>query len=149
MGLPIIPIIETKMDCTKCHSRCNAECCSCTSPIPKDIYERNKDKIVTQPIQIIETDGKGRDFKDEKAIVALTEHHKCIFLNIDLSCNIYEDRPWICKKFGDESHPYLTCSHQSKDGRVRSRQERRAIERENSKDSSKNIGLCMKMLDTK
>ena len=141
MSLPVIQIIETKMDCSKCHSQCLASCCSCAAPIPKDIYERNKDKIVTQPIEIFETEGQDINLKDEIAIIALTEHHQCIFLNIDLSCNIYEDRPWICRKFGDESHPFLTCSYQSKDGRVRSRQERRAIERETAKTLEKNTGL--------
>ncbi len=143
----MIPIIETKMDCTKCHSKCHAECCSCTAPIPKDIYERNKHKIVTQPIEVIETEGQDINLKDEIAIVALTEHHQCIFLNIDLSCNIYEDRPWICKKFGDETHPYLTCSYQSKDGRIRSRQERRAIERSNEKNLENNLGLSLNLLN--
>lgn len=139
MPLPQFSIVETKMDCTKCHSRCLAECCSCTSPIPKDIYERNKDKIVTQPLEIMESEGTGQDGKSEIAIVGLTEYRQCMFLNPDLSCNIYEDRPWICKKFGDESHPLLTCSHQSKDGRIRSRQERRAIERTNMKKMEKQI----------
>lgn len=146
MPLPMIPIIETKMDCSKCHSRCLAECCSCSVPISKDIYERNKHKIVTQPIEIIETEGYGLDIKNEKAIVALTKHHQCIFLNEDLSCNIYDDRPWLYKKFGNETHPFLTCSHQSKEGRIRSRQERRAIERKSHEKLIKNIELTKKWI---
>jgi Fe-S-cluster containining protein len=67
----------------------------------------------------------------------LTEDRRCVFLNDDLSCNVYEDRPWVCKKYGDESCSFMTCPFQSKEGRIRSRQERRKIERENLSDFKK------------
>lgn len=64
-------------------------------------------------------------------VLPMTENLKCCFLNTDLSCNIYDDRPNICKKFGDESHSFMTCHFQDKHGRIRSRQERRKLERAN------------------
>lgn len=35
--------------------------------------------------------------------------NKCPFLRDDYKCNIYDRRPEICRKFGDGSHPLLTC----------------------------------------
>ena len=45
-------------------------------------------------------------------------------------CKIYNERPEVCKRFGDESHPALCCPYQDKNGRVRSRAERRYTERQ-------------------
>ncbi len=59
-----------------------------------------------------------------------TKTHRCPFLTYDLKCNIYENRPFVCREFGKESHERLKCSFQDKDGRERSRQERRLIERQ-------------------
>jgi Fe-S-cluster containining protein len=125
------------MDCKKCHEQCKAACCTVFF-IPKEIFDRNLDKIVTQPEKIdvvedvflIEDLVEGREKPRPRLhIVAHTEDLKCCFLNKDLSCNIYEDRPYVCRKFGDESNITMTCSFQAKDGRIRSRQERRKLER--------------------
>lgn len=130
------------MNCKNCHKKCQAACCG-VCPIPKDIFERNKEKIISNPCEILEVNGpdiaddlgettinelkerKGKDF-----IIPITKNMKCCFLNEDLSCNIYQDRPNICKKFGDESHLFMTCLFQDKNGKIRSRQESRKIERQ-------------------
>lgn len=63
--------------------------------------------------------------------VHITEerHGICPFLGLDDRCTIYHDRPEVCHIFGSEIAITMTCSYQSKDGRIRSRQERRDIER--------------------
>ena len=54
----------------------------------------------------------------------------CPFLGLDDRCSVYDDRPDICRVFGDESSSVASCAYQDKDGRARSRQERRAVERD-------------------
>ncbi len=133
------------MDCPKSHAKCKASCCG-SCPIPADIFYRNQDKIVTKPIKLTEHYGpdilddlQADPYKDigqrpdKLFILPVTESLKCCFLNEDLSCNIYEDRPLICRKYGDETHPMMTCPYQSKEGRCRTRQETRSILRKNEK----------------
>ena len=129
-----------KMDCSKSHSKCKASCCGCF-PMPKEIFERNKDKIVTHPIETKEMNGPdlAEDLslevlgKDIATILPITPNLKCVFLKEDYSCNIYEDRPRLCRKFGDETHPCMTCVYQDKNGRCRSRQETRYLNRKMDK----------------
>jgi len=114
-------------DCKKMHPKCKAHCCGIV-PIPKEIYNSNKDKIVRPPHELIE---------DADCYIPLTADALCVFLDGDLNCNIYENRPDVCRKFGDESHPMLFCPVLDKNGRERSRQNRRAVERQTSKYLSK------------
>ena len=114
-------------DCKKMHSKCKAECCGVV-PIPNEIYENHKDKIVRQPNDL---------FRTEDCVVPITDGAYCIFLNTDLSCNIYEDRPEVCRKYGDESHPMLFCPVLDQNGKERCRQNRRQVERQTSRYMSK------------
>ena len=110
----------------KCHA-----CCCGMIPIEKDLYNANIDKIVTKPVDITEDTfpdpfdkGKEKDF-----LMPRTENGKCCFLKDDYKCAIYEDRPRICKTYGDESIASLSCHWQDKTGRKRSRQARRLLQR--------------------
>lgn len=118
-------LLKSNFDCFRIHHKCKAECCSDFVPIPKEIYARNQNKIINKSLIALSD--------ENNHIIASTENGKCIFLNKDFTCNIYDDRPPICAKFGDETHPMLCCSYQGKDGHIRSRQEKRKIERENTK----------------
>ena len=109
------------MDCSKCLDKCKAECCSVV-PFEKDRFYRNK--RVREILELTEFDG---------IVIPTTKDGKCPFLGHDLQCTIYDDRPDVCRKFGDESHILMTCAYQDKDGRVRSRQERRQISRQHEK----------------
>ena len=113
----------TCFDCKKLHPICKANCCGIV-PFPKSIYYANQDKMNRQPIDtmIVESD-----------IIPITNDGHCVFLNEDLSCNIYDQRPDVCRKYGDESHPMLCCPVLDKHGRERSRQGKRMIERQNNK----------------
>ena len=106
------------------HSKCHAECCNDLTPIPKELYEKNVQLVVNKILEI-------KPLYD--ALRIQTESGKCCFLNADFTCNIYENRPELCRKFGDESHPMMKCRWMSKCGRERSRQDKRMIERSNAK----------------
>ena len=122
-------------NCKNHHSKCKAGCCGIV-PMSKERWDRNQDKIVTSPIKVeypgwtgkMETKDK-REWVMEGEVLPITETLKCCFLNEDLSCNIYEDRPDICREFGSEDHLQLSCPYQNKDGKDRSRQAKRMIER--------------------
>lgn len=107
------------MSCPNCkifHSKCKADCCSFV-PIDRKIYVENFDKQARHVKELVEMDAIG-DF-----VVPVTEDGKCVFLSSDLNCNIYENRPDVCKKFGNETHINLTCSYQTKNGLKRSKKD--------------------------
>lgn len=131
-------------DCDKLKPRCKAACC-CPFPIDAEIFERNRHKIVRPIVQeehfedFIVDENSMKDPASAKRgplILALGEFdkevgsHRCPFLTYDLKCNIYDERPATCREFGKESHILLTCCFQDKDGRERSRQEMRSLDRQ-------------------
>ena len=110
-----------KMNCFKCDiKKCKAQCCTWV-PFNINFLEKNADKMV-RPVFAIVTDekekvgkpithvekrienGKEVDFIDERKQI-------CPFLTDNYKCNIYKNRPEICKCFGtklSEDHPF-TC----------------------------------------
>lgn len=91
--------------------------------MPKELLERFpqvRPATVVQPIS--DTHVMAVHITEER-------HGICPFLGLDDRCTIYHDRPEVCHIFGSEIAITMTCSYQSKDGRIRSRQERRDIER--------------------
>ncbi len=128
-------------NCSKCLHKCKAICCSII-PIEKEFFESHE-HLAIRPVvekqemffpkieeEILEDLQEYCKIIPEKMhVVPITEDAKCCFLKEDLSCAIYEERPRICRDFGNEKHLYLTCIYQTKDGNVRSRQERRSLER--------------------
>lgn len=113
-------------------------CCSIV-PFSKERWERNQHRIITQPKRIMPGYGESKITENsnevilEGDIIPETGTGKCPFLRDDMLCNIYEDRPDICKKFGTESHLMMKCHFQDKEGRERSRQANRHILREQAK----------------
>lgn len=73
-------------------------------------------------------------------VIPITENGKCPFLQSDYGCAIYNDRPAICKKYGDETHPFMTCSYQTKDGEARPEKERKKIAEVHTKATNKTLG---------
>ena len=111
-------------ECFKYHTKCKAACCGVV-PIEKEIYERNRDKLVN-PVE--------KEFPmDDTHICPVTADMMCPFLNKNLTCNIYHDQPSVCKKYGDETHVCLKCPMQDKNGRERSRQDSRKVVRDQEK----------------
>lgn len=118
---------QESMDCSKCIKTCKANCCG-PIPFPKEFFEKHKP--VREILQKIEQDG---------LIIAICKENYCTFLGEDFKCSIYEDRLFICNKFGDAEHPFSTCIYQDKDGRIRSRQEKRKLQRKIGKEVDKRI----------
>lgn len=114
-------------DCKKMHPKCKAQCCGVV-PIPKEIYDRNKDKIQRKANETLDAGD---------CLIPITADAYCVFLDGDFNCAIYEDRPDVCRKFGDESHPMLFCPYINKEGKERCRQSRRQVERQSAKYMSK------------
>lgn len=109
------------MNCEKCIEKCKAACCG-ISPFKREFVKKNppKRKVITET-----------DLGNEVALE--TEGWVCAYLGDDYRCTVYDKRPEVCKLFGSEKHPALVCPYQDKDGRIRSRQERRNIERSENK----------------
>jgi Fe-S-cluster containining protein len=115
-----------ELDCKNQHCKCKAECCGFNF-FESELWEKNQNKIISKPIEI-------QSFPDLKQVRPKTESGYCPFLRKDYHCNIYENRPEICREFGSESTPFMSCAYLKKDGTERSRQERRSIQRMISKD---------------
>lgn len=78
--------------------QCHAACCY-NIPFEHNELERFADKIVNEVLFTLPMGGS--------AVVAFTvedfldiQHNKCPFLRHDCKCNIYENRPDVCRKFG-------------------------------------------------
>jgi Fe-S-cluster containining protein len=84
--------------------------------------------------------------KEVELVMPFTKDGYCPFLNKDYTCNIYDDRPAVCQRYGSEERSCLRCPYQDKDGRTRSRQESRSILRQAAKEAEKliNIGKSSK-----
>ena len=94
-------MIQCKCDVKKCH----AGCCGLV-PIPMETYMKYREKAprkeaITEPF----FDGN---------IVAVDADGVCVFLTNDYSCSIYDERPEVCRKFGEDNHPLLQCPHLKK-----------------------------------
>jgi len=78
-------------------------CGECCGPVPinKEIFEKNKDKIEDfDSLQIL--------VNDEDYWIACRSDLTCSFYNKKKGCLIYEDRPNVCKLYGNI--PELKCS---------------------------------------
>lgn len=118
-------------DCNNCLANCKADCCHQPVPMENTFIATH---IPIRPIirrqalgdnmsVVTANDERLGDMSDGKI------HGVCPFLGMDDKCSVYADRPTVCKMFGNEMNVFMTCSFQAADGRVRSRQERRQIER--------------------
>jgi Fe-S-cluster containining protein len=110
-----------RLDCKAMHSKCKATCCGVID-FDKEFWEIHQHKVITKPIKVI-------PFPDGRTIMPETESGYCPFLNEDYHCNIYEDRPNVCREYGDGSTPYMSCPFLRRDGSQRSRQEKRYLQR--------------------
>jgi len=121
-------------NCSEFLDECHACCCG-VLPFERDLYNANEAKIVNKPVKIEEHneidpfDNKAKDF-----IIPITKNMKCCFLKDDNQCAIYKDRPKVCQVYGDESIASLSCYWQDKEGKKRSRQGKRLLERNSKKN---------------
>ena len=92
----------------ECKNNCG-NCCGVV-PIPKEVYEKNKDKITKKIIDI-------KQIRDN--IYVITKDMFCIFLDKKKRCMIYEERPDVCKIYGIDMR--LPCPYFKFDGTKRDR----------------------------
>jgi Fe-S-cluster containining protein len=120
------------MNCDSCLLTCRAACCRGPIPMLKETFAAHT------PIRPVT---KQMEHGENIIVMHVAENGEqvCPFLGMDDKCSIYGDRPELCRKFGDESHIMMTCSFQAKDGRIRSRQERRKVQRDQDKDAHRII----------
>ena len=79
----------------KCRtSKCNASCCY-NVPFEDNELERFANMIVNPIISVEPLFDAKLPFTSEKV-----DDNKCPFLRHDFKCNIYENRPDVCRKFG-------------------------------------------------
>jgi len=101
---------------------CKAACCKGVT-FSRETIEKHK-ALIPADIHIVHIKKTGR-------YRFVTKDDYCAFFNRGmLMCKVQDDKPKICQAYGDESNIIMTCSWMSKKGRIRSRQERRKIERE-------------------
>lgn len=110
-------------ECKKYHSCCQAHCCGIV-PIPIPIWQRNQHNLQQEVLEKHKVYATGQDEVRHTCVLPITKNALCPFLKEDLSCAIYEDRPKICRQFGDESHWALRCPMQHADGTPRSEEDR-------------------------
>lgn len=86
--------------------RCQAECCY-NVPIPKKMLSAYRKKIVNPVIRVVDAGRSGKVEKMDFVIPQTDEEitkNKCPFLRKDCRCNIYPNRPYLCRIFGDETN---------------------------------------------
>lgn len=80
---------------TKCRiCKCNAQCCY-NIPFDSGELDRFKEKICNPVLFTLPMGPAVVPFTD-----ADPNKNKCPFLRKDYKCNIYENRPNVCRKFG-------------------------------------------------
>lgn len=113
-------------DCRRFLDRCEGACCG-PCPVPVDTWRRHQGDLQRPAAHAID-DGEGY-------IHQVGEDGRCCFQRPDFTCAIYpapgeaDERAEVCRRFGDASHPMLTCIWQDADGRARRRPERRELMR--------------------
>lgn len=124
----------------KCRENCG-ECCGII-PLSSELVKNNKDKFAVQPTEI----NAGCEDENNAWCAVITEDWSCVFLNRETKkCNIYEQRPHICRMFGPSHHPSLQCKYSKPNGNLRSLAAQKQIERR-TKAMLRELshGLCYK-----
>lgn len=104
----------------KCKTNvCHANCCY-NVPLDKKLIGAYRKKIVNPIIRYSD------EFGDANVVLPITDEslakNKCPFLRADCKCNIYLQRPQLCRMFGDNGKiskflhcRYLHCENEMSD----------------------------------
>lgn len=89
--------MKSKCDISKCH----AACCY-NVPHSKFTLFTNKKRTVNQYSHLLEQEACDNEGRKLFLPVVSTDSNKnkCPFLREDCKCNIYGNRPWLCRVFG-------------------------------------------------
>lgn len=97
----------------KCRTwKCHAACCY-NSCLPVGLVDRFADKIVN-PVISREKLPISANVPERSEYINTWDdlsNNKCPFLRKDYKCNIYDNRPTICRLFGEKNHPLLRCGY--------------------------------------
>lgn len=105
-------------DCKKAVPHiCKGDCCYVV-PFDAILFESLKSKIITQPKRLLNLQGN--------LILPVTDGGRCCFLKDNFQCNIYKQRPQICKIYGIEED--LPCPHIDQSGKLRSKKNRKLMQ---------------------
>lgn len=89
---------------------CRAHCCY-NVPLPVGFKDAHADMVVNTIIgSSMPIDGR-EDLPPSELFMTDTDFskNKCPFLRKDCKCNVYEDRPKICRIFWEDDDPLLKC----------------------------------------
>lgn len=89
-------------------AQCGAECCDVSTPFSKEDIKRIKSKHRKLFRGVTVTPTLAEAFNLHKR-----NNTQCVFLDENKRCKIYEDRPQICKDFGDK--PFARCAYNGLD----------------------------------
>lgn len=95
----------------QCKTVCNAECCG-NVPLSKHILKKYRKNIQRKYEKII---------LDDEMIHPITTDCRCIFLNKECHCEIYKERPFVCKIYGTIKE--LQCPYINVNGETRTEEE--------------------------
>ena len=115
---------------------CHGDCCG-SVPVPQELWAKYKDSVTVE--YTLYTFGP--------LVYPLTEDLRCVFLNkVKSICTVYDERPSICFRFGStDDEDFLQCPYLFPDGTIRTRVQRRRVQRKVGNRAEK-IGLdFMKM----
>ena len=98
----------------KCLEKCGF-CCSFVF-ILKETYEKHKDKF-QKPVKVV--------YQVGNEVGIITFDRACAFLTDDKRCAIYEDRPEVCKQFGETKQ--IPCPYLKPNGNPRSQADKKKI----------------------
>jgi len=111
-------------ECKKHHAESKARCCGIV-PFKVRLWKAKQHLLQRNVKNVIEGSSN-----EGKVIIPITEDHSCPFLKKDLACAIYEDRPKLCKKYGDDSHILMSCPMQKADSTPRTTKEKKDLQRD-------------------
>lgn len=89
---------------------CKGDCCGIV-PIPKQTWVKHRGKIQRPVLGVIKFAGD--------TVIPETKDAVCPFLDSNYQCVIYNERPEVCAKFGDGTHPCLCCPFLTPEGKLK------------------------------
>lgn len=104
MGKQIIDLDDfTPINKELC-SQCGAECCDVSTPFSlEDIKQiKKKHKKLLRGVKLVKS-------KADAYTLHKRGNTQCVFLSEDKRCKVYEDRPQICRDFGEKA--YARCAY--------------------------------------
>jgi Fe-S-cluster containining protein len=95
----------------KCKERCG-DCC-CEIPMTPELIKKHKDKIQVPILKETEV----QHFPQASEVILNTKDKMCVFLNRKTRrCEIYEDRPKLCRDYGQENGGVSKCPYFDSEG---------------------------------